>query len=287
MDRWSPDVSRFGRKQSDRTGDGILLNMTVGAVMTPVNHAKTMHDMDAAPFMITSYPFMALDEKGERFMNEEISMESWDITLNTRKDVDDPGKFFRVFDNAYAAKYGVKAVSISTLENYIPGYLSNPSNVYTSLTDTHRADTVDELADQLGIPADSLKKSIEKWNSYCASGVDSEYGVGAKNLHPIDTPPYWGIRQWTRCSAINSGVVVDEYYRVLDANGNVINGLYSVGSGAGNLCGGLEWNLSQGGLCCGSYMDMGRYAAIHALTGGTTPKNPAKYEETKQYWTTA
>lgn len=134
------------------------------------------------------------------------------------------------------------------------------------------------------VPADALKKSVEKWNEACASGVDNEFGVLKENLHPIDTPPYWGIRQWIRCSAINSGVMVNGNCQVLDAQGNVIKGLYSVGSGAGNLCGGLEWNLAQGGLCCGSYMTMGRYAAIHAITGKMEPSKPATYEDTKSYW---
>ena len=103
-------------------------------------------------------------------------------------------------------------------------------------------------------------------------------------LRPIDTPPYWGIRQWIRCSAINAGVVIDGCCRVLDQNNEPIPGLYSVGSGAGNVCGGLEWNLYQGGLCCGSYMTMGRYAAIHALTGDMKPSNPASYDEAKGHW---
>ena len=283
VERYSPDVVRFGRKQMNRTGDGILLGMTAGGAMSPVNHAKTMHDMDAAPMLMTRIPLMALDEKGERFMNEEIPMESWDLTLNTRKDVEDPGRFFRIFDSDYMVKYGSKT-SIESLENYIPGFKESPENVYPSLVDTHRADTLDELAEQLGIPADALKKSVEKWNEACASGVDNEFGVLKENLHPIDTPPYWGIRQWIRCSAINSGVMVNGNCQVLDAQGNVIKGLYSVGSGAGNLCGGLEWNLAQGGLCCGSYMTMGRYAAIHAITGKMEPSKPATYEDTKSYW---
>ena len=205
------------------------------------------------------------------------------MTLNTRKDVEDPGRFFRIFDSDYMVKYGSKT-SIESLENYIPGFKESPENVYPSLVDTHRADTLDELAEQLGIPADALKKSVEKWNEACASGVDNEFGVLKENLHPIDTPPYWGIRQWIRCSAINSGVMVNGNCQVLDAQGNVIKGLYSVGSGAGNLCGGLEWNLAQGGLCCGSYMTMGRYAAIHAITGKMEPSKPATYEDTKSYW---
>ena len=68
------------------------------------------------------------------------------------------------------------------------------------------------------------------------------------------------------------------------AHDQPLPGLYSVGSGAGNICGGLEWNLAQGGLCCGSYMTMGRYAAIHAVTGGLEPAMPALYEDVKANW---
>jgi succinate dehydrogenase/fumarate reductase flavoprotein subunit len=282
--RWSPGVVPFQRKQAARTGDGILLALSVGGVITPINHAKTMHDMDAGPMMLTFLPFMALNQKGKRFMNEEIPMESWDLALIRNTDVDDPGHFCRIFDNDFAAKYNMPMVSIESLENYIPGFKDDPQGVYTDLIDTHRADTLDELAKELDIPADALKSSVDAWNGYCAAGADSEFGVAKDKLKPIDTPPYWGTRQWIRCSAINSGVVVDEFYRVLDAANQPIKGLYSVGSGAGDICGGLEWNLAQGGLCCGSYMDMGRYAGIHAVTGGTTPAKPISYEEAKKYW---
>ncbi len=282
--RYSPDIVRFGRKQAERTGDGILLGMTAGGAMTPVNHAKTMHDMDAAPMLMTKPIFMALDENGERFMNEDIPMESWDLALNRRPlSVEDPGRFFRIYDNAYADKYK-PTVPIETLENSIPGFKDNPQGVYPELIDTHRADTLDELAEELGIPADALKKSVEKWNKYCETGVDEEFGVEKSKLKPIDTPPYWGTRQWIRCSAINSGVKINGNCQVLNDKDEVIPGLYSVGSGAGDICGGLEWNLAQGGLCCGSYMTMGRYAAIHAVTGDMKPSKPVSYDEAKHYW---
>lgn len=283
VERFSPDVVRFERKQVNKTGDGILMSMLAGAQLSPVNHAKTMHDMDAAPMFMTSQPFMALDEKGERFMNEDIPMESWDLALNERKDVEDPGRFFRIFDNDYMAKYGART-TIEALENYIPDFKEDPKGVFTSLIDTHRADTLEELAEMLDIPADALKKNVEQWNSNCANGIDEQFGLSKDLMKPIDTPPYWGVRQWIRCSAINSGVMIDGCCRVLDANDQPISGLYSVGSGAGNICGGLEWNLSVGGLCCGSYMTMGRYAAIHAVTGDMVPSQPAMYEEIKSVW---
>ncbi len=173
---------------------------------------------------------------------------------------------------------------VKTLENNLPGHKEDPQNVYPDLTDTYRADTLDELAEQLGIPADALKKSVEDWNAMCETGEDLEFGLSSELMKPIDTPPYWGTRQWIRCSAINSGIEVNGNCQVVDENREPIPGLYSVGSGAGSVCGGLEWNLAQGGLCCGIYMTMGRYAAIHALTGAMEPKSPMKYEDCKHYW---
>lgn len=160
----------------------------------------------------------------------------------------------------------------------------NPVGVYAGLIDTHRADTLDELAETLGLPTAELKKRVEEWNQYCASGVDQEFGLAKAKLKPIDTPPYWGVRQWIRCSAINAGVEIDGNCRVLDDDNEPIPGLYSVGSGAGNVCGGLEWNLYQGGLCCGSYITMGRYAAIHAMTGTMEPTKEASYDKAKEHW---
>ena len=284
VELYSPDVVPFQRKQFNRTADGIIMCMLAGGAMVPVNHAKTMHDMDAMPMFMTGYPFMALKSDGKRFMNEEIPMESWDLSLIWNKDEEDPGHFYRIFDNAYVEKYGART-SIEALEEYIPDFKEEPKGVYPGLIDTHRADTLEELAEELGIPADALIASVEAWNQHCADGLDTEFGVARDKLQPIDTPPYWGCRQWIRCSAINAGVVVDGCCRVLGADGQPIPGLYSVGSGAGNICGGLEWNLAQGGLCCGSYMTMGRYAGIHAVKGEMVPSQPASYEETKQYWT--
>lgn len=289
---FSPDVAPFGRKQNNRTGDGHLMTIAAGGVMAPVGHAKTMHDMDAQPMLMTGYPFMALDQAGHRFMNEDIPMASWDCTLHDHHaGLDDPGRFFRIFDDAYETKYNVKAAPAkkSGLENYIKDasgkpVKENPTGVYTSLIDTFRADTLDELAKMLGLDAATLKAEVEKWNKACVEG-DLAFGLSASKMKPIDTPPYYGTRQWIRCSAINSGVMVNGNCQVLDGDGNVIKGLYSVGSGAGDICGDHEWNLTVGGLCCGSYMTMGRYAALHAVNGKLESKNPAKFEDCKRFWT--
>ena len=191
VERYSPDVVPFQRKQANRTADGILMSMLAGARIVPVNHAKTMHDMDAAPMLMTRYPFMALNGKGERFMNEDIPMESWDLSLQWNKDEEDPGHFFRIFDNDYQAKYGAPT-TIEALEEYIPGFKEDPQGVYPGLIDTHRADTVEALAEELGIPADALQASIDTWNEACETGADLGFGLSKESMKPIDTPAVLG-----------------------------------------------------------------------------------------------
>lgn len=282
---YSPDVTRFNRKQDRRTGDGHLMTMLAGGVMCPVGHAKTMHDMDSSPLQLTQLPFMAVNEKGERFFNEDMPMHYWDTILHDRPaDIEDPGRFFRIFDDAYEEKYNAPAPAKKTaLSNYMKDkngkfVKDEPTGVLKDLIDTFRCDTLDELAAAVGLPAAALKKSVEQWNKACEEG-DTLFGTPTSVMHPIDTPPYYCTRVWIRCSAINTGVAINGNCQVLDATGAVIPGLYSVGSGAGDICGDHEWNLSGGGLCCGSYHTMGRYAALHAVNGKLESKKPQKYED--------
>ena len=220
-------------------------------------------------------------------MSEDIPMQYWDTRLHDRPaSVEDPGRFYRIFDDAYETKYNAPApAKKGPLANYMRDkngkpIKDEPSGVFVDLIDTFRCDTLDELANAVGLPAAQLKKTVDEWNKMCEEG-DSLFGNPGSIMHPIDTPPYYCTRTWIRCSAINTGVAVNGNCQVLDAKGNVIKGLYSVGSGAGDICGDHEWNLSGGGLCCGSYHTMGRYAALHAVNGKLASKNPMTYEAAK------
>lgn len=275
--KYAPDLVRFTKKQMNKTGDGILMAMAVGATMTPVGHSKQMHDMDAAPMAMTGIPFLAVDEQGERFMNEEIPMHYWDATLRY-SDADDPGKFCRIFDNNYfaiAKEWGYAPSPVEVMENYIPGAVENPTGVMKDLIDTHRCDTLDELAGELGIPADALKKTVERYNRLCEAGFDEDFGKQSKFMVPIVEPPFWGIHQWIRLTAMGGGIAVDKNYQVVDQAGTPIPGLYAVGFGAGDICGDVDWSLYLGGMSCGSCMTSGRYATIHALTGDLVPSSPS------------
>ena len=165
------------------------------------------------------------------------------------------------------------------MENYIPGLLENPTGVRPDLIDTHRCDTLDELAEELGVPAENLKESVERWNELCENGFDEDFGLAEMYLKPIDTPPYWGVRQWVRITAVHAGFEVNKFNQALDENGEVIPGLYGVGFTGGDLCGDVDWSFYLGGLCCGYCMTSGRYAVIHALTGDIEPSSPVAWSD--------
>lgn len=282
MKKFSPEIDGFARKQQGKTGDGILMGIAAGGRLCPVGHSHSLHDMDAAPLFMADFPLLAVGMDGKRFMNEEIPMISWNQTLRQQQGVEDPGRFCRIFDDAYEEKiasWGGTPTPKASMENYIPGLLENPTGVRPDLIDTHRCDTLDELAEELGVPTENLKESVERWNEPCENGFDEDFGLAEMYLKPIDTPPYWGVRQWVRITAVHAGFEVNKFNQALDENGEVIPGLYGVGFTGGDLCGDVDWSFYLGGLCCGYCMTSGRYAVIHALTGDIEPSSPVAWSD--------
>ena len=54
-----------------------------------------------------------------------------------------------------------------------------------------RADTLEDLADQLGIPADTFTKTIERYNTMYTTGVDRDFDVPKNYLSQVKTAPFY------------------------------------------------------------------------------------------------
>ena len=54
------------------------------------------------------------------------------------------------------------------------------------------ADSIEELAAQLGLDGAALTETIERYNRSCAAGVDEEQGRTADTLFPVATAPFYG-----------------------------------------------------------------------------------------------
>ena len=283
VERYCPDVKGFDRKQMGKTGDGILMTMALGAGLVPVGHAHMMHDFDSGPMF--NEPFLMVNEDGERFLNEDCCFEQVNCELRNQPR---PGWYSQIFDANYvdqATAWGGKPVAPEALEVYMPEVEMDRSaesgnNVIEVLIDTHKADTLDELAEKLGIPADALKASVERYNELVDAGFDDDFGKRPQYLAKIDTPPFYGIHKHIRISALCAGMTVNENYQVTKADGTPIPNLWATGFGAGQLCGLPDWSMYTTGMSCGHCMTSGRYCGIQAATGGNLePSKPITDED--------
>ncbi|MCD8021900.1 MAG: FAD-binding protein, partial [Lachnospiraceae bacterium] len=100
-------------------------------------------------------------------------------------------------------------------------------------------DTIEELADNLGL-ADTQKENfiaaVERYNSMCDAGVDSDYGRDSEVLFPVNEGPFYAVQTTTTIGSSMvtcGGLLTDGEQCVLDANMDPIPGLYA----SGNCCG--------------------------------------------------
>lgn len=121
--------------------------------------------------------------------------------------------------------------------------IENPNPLTGSLLDPEcvaYADTIEELAEKCGLPAEELQATIDRYNSFVESGVDEDFG--RKELPAkIETPPFYagraslirhtsrnGVRVNTKCQAIDQSSMHDTTVRSCDEE-TVIPHLYVCG----------------------------------------------------------
>ncbi len=276
---WCPDIADFDKKQFGKTGDGHLLAMTVGAKMENTGHTKMMHDFDSA--LMFEEPFLYLNMNGERFTNEYTGFvymgnilrdqPSYKGTMLDEEHRADGSKgwYCTIYDSDYMNwdkdSFVDGPVPPFVMEKFIPGAVENPQGVFKNLIDLHRCDTLEELAQQLDIPYENMKASIDRYNELCEKGCDTDFGKPARYLHKIEKPPFWGARKHIRVSAAVSGILTNENAQALRADGTVIDGLYCAGNVGGQFYGGADYPFHQTGLSLGRCYTFGMIAAKHAM----------------------
>lgn len=123
-----------------------------------------------------------------------------------------------------------------------------------------KADTIEELAKGLNIPAENLTAAVKRYNELCAKGVDEDYGKEKHRLTPVDTAPFYGVRVGAWHLTTLNGCRINTDMQVLDTEGKPIEGLYATGDCTGGFFATTYPNLFTG-LACGRTMTFGRRAA--------------------------
>lgn len=125
------------------------------------------------------------------------------------------------------------------------------------------ANTIEELAKKVSLPADVLKKTVDDYNAMVDSKKDP-LGRTAKMLsHKIAKAPFY-IGPFGMCRHHTmGGARIDTQARVLDREGNVIPGLYA----AGEVTGGIHGTNRVGGNAIADIFTFGRIAGKSAAEG--------------------
>lgn len=141
--------------------------------------------------------------------------------------------------------------------------MAEARNQLEGLEAVHIGDSLDSLAQEVGLDAATLKKTVEDYNAACDAGVDSDFLKPAEYLNKIEAP-YWLCEvadgYYTTCGGIKVGPNTE----VLDTNGEVIPGLYAGGSDAGGLYGDSYDVCRAPGSQASWAVNSGRLAAKHA-----------------------
>lgn len=221
------------------TGDGLLLADAVGAKIVnaeSITYRTIASGTDNVGGAIGLHNAMSagaiiVNKNGERFVNETGSNEAIVLGIQAQED----GLGYVIMDQtAMDERYNVSSL-------YIPGTYEN---LFV------KADTLDELAEMMGLNAENLKATVEAYGKAVEAGKDEAFGREKAMLSKLDTPPYYAASGKPSNHICAGGIETDGQARVLDTQNQPIEGLYAAGETV---------NLAYHPLC--SAMTFGRVAA--------------------------
>lgn len=277
-----PTGETFSNESPENVGDGIRIGQDIGAAVEFMECAwwtpslKTPDGQLMALISGKSLPgSMFVDSSGHRFCNEAAPYEDvvkafWKNHNNGIDTV--PG--YMVFDARYRHNYAAGPIP--------PGKIQPDTRLPADMRDDHflyKADSIAELAEKIGVNADGLAAAIKRQNEFSITGKDLDFGRGDSendryysdpkvtpnpNLAPIEQAPFYAMAVYPGDLGTKGGLKCDEYARVLDANDQVIEGLYATGNCAGSVMGD---SYPGAGSTIGPSMTFGYVAARHAIEG--------------------
>jgi 3-oxosteroid 1-dehydrogenase len=223
-----------------------------------------------------------VNRQGKRFANEAQPYEDLikeQYAAHARGE--DAIPCYLIFDATYRSKYPVGHIKPGKVES---DRKIAPENFESGMLT--KADSLEDLADKLGIDRGTLLNTITNFNQHAREGNDPEFGRGVSehdryyadktvgpnpSLGPVDNPPYYALRCDPGDLDTKGGLQCDEQGRVLGTDGAVIEGLYAAGNASAAVMGDT---YPGAGATIGSAMTFAYIAAQHAF-GATTSGSDA------------
>jgi 3-oxosteroid 1-dehydrogenase len=252
----NPTKAEWTTANPGNTGDAIRMGIALGGAVDLMDDAwwgpTTVVPGETRARMLVIEKGLPgsifVNRRGERFLNEATPYNDICKQMYAHNTPESPSvPAYMIFDATYRKKY--------PLGPFFPGSQQPDWALPKNLKEAQylkKADTLDELAAQLGIDAAGLKASVEKINRYAREGRDPEFHRGESLfdkyygdekvqpnpcLAPLDKPPYYGLVVYPGDLGTKGGLRTDVHARVLRNDGAPIEGLYAIGNTSASVMG--------------------------------------------------
>lgn len=220
------------------TGDGITLSEKLGAAFVDMDQIQTHPTVvETTGVMVTEAVrgngAVLINTQGKRFCDELGTRDVVSAAILKQP----TGHAFMFFDED--VRKSLKAIE---------GYIKKPGMVI-------QGRTLDEVAKNMGVPADALKATMAQYAKDQKAGKDSCCGR-TKMERPLNKPGYYAIRITPAVHHTMGGVKINTKAEVLDTKGKVIPGYFA----AGEVTGGVHGGNRLGGNAQADIIVFGRIA---------------------------
>jgi 3-oxosteroid 1-dehydrogenase len=228
----------------ENTGDGIEAGMRLGAAVALMDDAWWGPSivLPRGPYFCLaerSLPgCIMVNQRGERFVNEAAPYVDAVHAMYETNSV----PAWLIADQTYRNRYIFAGLGP---RQPFPGRWYKFGTV-------RRAQTLEALAGEIEVPPDALRDTVETFNGFANSGVDSQFHRGDSaydryygdprnrpnpNLAPLRRAPFYAVKIVPGDLGTKGGLRTDTVGRVLREDGSVIDGLYAAGNASAPVMG--------------------------------------------------
>jgi fumarate reductase flavoprotein subunit len=234
-----------GTKQD--TGDGLNMALAIGAKAVNLKYfyghliaRKALTDDRFWPYpRLDSFvdEGILIDADGKRFVDEGRGDVAVANGLSRR---DDPTGATLIFDHeSWAASKDSPSSTSLKIPSPNPWILDNGGEIFTH-------DTVEGLAQLLGVNVTNLKQTVHEYNNAVNSGNTESLPVHRTGKPKILRAPLYGLRVVPGITFTMGGIAINRRAEALDENEKSIAGLYAAGDAIGGLMGGHHGGYTGG-----------------------------------------
>ncbi len=260
-------------------GEGIAMARSVGAAMgqghvspafwAPVSILKRPDGSELRyPHLVWDRAkpgLMAVNGAGERFVNESASYHDFVSGMYDSHRRTPTFPAYLICDADFVERWGLGLA--------LPG--GRPREHLVRAGYLYRADSLADLATQLGLPGQALQASVTRFNHWAELGRDEDFGKGSTDynrylgdpdhqpnpcLGPIRRGPFHAVKVYAGDIGTALGIACNEQAQALDTAGQVIPGLYMAGNDMHSVMGG---EYPAPGITLGPALTFGWLAGRH------------------------